>query len=99
MLRSHGVLQVDDLPEMIELLGVFSTACRPTGGRIGAVTESGAEAALLGDHAERNGLTFPARARIVQKPFDMENLLALVASDMASSRGKAVGRAHSPADG
>jgi len=47
----------------------------------------------------RNGLTFPARARIVQKPFDMENLLALVASDMASSRGKAVGRAHSPADG
>ena len=47
----------------------------------------------------RNGLTFPARARIVQKPFDMENLLALVASDMASSRGRAVGRAHSPADG
>ena len=42
----------------------------------------------------RNGLTFPARARIVQKPFDMERLLALVASDMASR----VGRAHSPAD-
>ncbi|MFI6245911.1 acetate--CoA ligase family protein [Streptomyces sp. NPDC051016] len=60
VLRSHGVLQVDDLPEMIELLGVFSTARRPTGTRIGAVTESGAEAALLGDHAEPNGLTFPA---------------------------------------
>jgi len=34
----------------------------------------------------RNGLTFPARARIVQKPFVMEELLALVASDMARTR-------------
>ena len=35
----------------------------------------------------RNGLSFPARARILQKPFAMEELLALVASDMkASSR-------------
>jgi len=33
----------------------------------------------------RNGLTFPARARIVQKPFAMEELLALVGSDMAAS--------------
>jgi DNA-binding response OmpR family regulator len=32
----------------------------------------------------RNGLTFPARARIVQKPFAMEVLLALVASDLAT---------------
>ncbi|MFL5412851.1 MAG: hypothetical protein ACJ79D_15905 [Myxococcales bacterium] len=32
----------------------------------------------------RNGLTFPSRARIVQKPFAMEKLLALVASDMAT---------------
>jgi len=67
VLRSHGVLQVDDLPEMIELLGVFSTARRPTGSRIGAVTESGAEAALLGDHAERNGLTFPALPESIQR--------------------------------
>ena len=35
----------------------------------------------------RNGLTFPERARIVQKPFDIDRLLALVASDMAASRG------------
>jgi DNA-binding response OmpR family regulator len=33
----------------------------------------------------RNGLEFPARARILQKPFAMEKLLALVASDMAAS--------------
>jgi DNA-binding response OmpR family regulator len=32
----------------------------------------------------RNGLTFPARARILQKPFAIEKLLALVASDMAA---------------
>jgi DNA-binding response OmpR family regulator len=34
----------------------------------------------------RNGLSFPARARIVQKPFPMERLTALVASDMAARR-------------
>jgi hypothetical protein len=34
----------------------------------------------------RNGLTFPARARILQKPFAVEELLALVASDVAVSR-------------
>jgi hypothetical protein len=33
----------------------------------------------------RNGLSFPDRARIVQKPFDMDALMALVASDMASA--------------
>jgi len=33
----------------------------------------------------RNGLTFPARARILQKPFALEELLALVASDMAAA--------------
>jgi DNA-binding response OmpR family regulator len=34
----------------------------------------------------RNGLTFPARARILQKPFAMEELLSLVASDVAAAR-------------
>ena len=34
----------------------------------------------------RNGLTFPARARILQKPFAMEKLLGLVASDVAAAR-------------
>jgi len=34
----------------------------------------------------RNGLTFPARARILQKPFAVEELLALVASDVAAAR-------------
>ena len=32
----------------------------------------------------RNGLTFPARARIVQKPFALDALMAMVAADMAA---------------
>jgi acetate---CoA ligase (ADP-forming) len=59
VLRAHGALQVDDLSEMIELLGVLAAPRRPRGSAIGAVTESGAEAALLGDLAERHGLHFP----------------------------------------
>jgi len=35
----------------------------------------------------RNGLTFPARARILQKPFAMEELLALVTSHVAAAPG------------
>ena len=35
----------------------------------------------------RNGLTFPARARILQKPFAMERLLALFASDVGAAQG------------
>jgi hypothetical protein len=34
----------------------------------------------------RNGLTFPARARILQKPFAMEKLLALVGSDVGAAQ-------------
>jgi hypothetical protein len=36
----------------------------------------------------RNGLTFPKRARIVQKPFALDALLALVASDFEAARLK-----------
>lgn len=59
VLRAHGALQVDDLPEMIELLAVLAAPRRPRGSAVGAVTESGAEAALVGDLAERHGLDFP----------------------------------------
>jgi len=33
----------------------------------------------------RNGLTFPARARILQKPFAVDKLLAIIASDIAAA--------------
>jgi DNA-binding response OmpR family regulator len=36
----------------------------------------------------RNGLTFPRRARIVQKPFALDALLALVAADFDAARVK-----------
>lgn len=36
----------------------------------------------------RNGLTFPKRARIVQKPFSLDALLALVAADFKAARAK-----------
>lgn len=33
----------------------------------------------------RDGLTFPKRARVLQKPFAMDELLALVAADVAAA--------------
>jgi DNA-binding response OmpR family regulator len=36
----------------------------------------------------RNGMTFPARAKFVQKPFAIEDLLALVAADMAAASSR-----------
>jgi DNA-binding response OmpR family regulator len=36
----------------------------------------------------RNGLSFPKRARIVQKPFALDALLALVAADFEAARVK-----------
>ena len=39
----------------------------------------------------RNGLRFPARARILQKPFAVDHLLALVAADVTASRRRSVG--------
>jgi hypothetical protein len=38
----------------------------------------------------RNGLTFPTRARILQKPFAMEKLLALVATDIGLTSNRRV---------
>ncbi len=59
LLATHGVIEVQDLPEMIELLEVLSKSTRPAGLRVGAITESGAEAGLLADHAARHGLSLP----------------------------------------
>ncbi len=59
LLATHGVIEVQDLPEMIELLEVLSKSARPAGLRIGAITESGAEAGLLADHAARQGFSLP----------------------------------------
>jgi acetate---CoA ligase (ADP-forming) len=50
-LAAYGVIEVDDLPELLETLVVFDAPRRPAGRRIAAVCESGGEAELLADHA------------------------------------------------
>lgn len=59
VLSTYGVIEVGDLPEMVEFLEVFAQPTRPAGLRVGAVTESGGEVALLADHANDVGMSFP----------------------------------------
>ena len=67
-LRGYGVIQVDDYPELIEVLEVLGRRRRPAGRRLGAVTNSGGEGALLADHAEAAGLPFhPLPAALSQR--------------------------------
>ncbi len=59
-LRSHGAIGVDDVGDLVETLEVLGRRRRPSGRRLGAVSESGGEAGLLADHAEAAGLELPA---------------------------------------
>src|SRR5205823_768444 len=58
LLRAYGVVQVDDYPELIEVLEVLGRKRRPSGTRLGGVTNSGGEGALLADHADAAGIPF-----------------------------------------
>jgi acetyltransferase len=58
LLHRYGVIRVDDFHELVETLDVLGRARRPQGTRIGAVSESGGECALLADHAEAAGIPF-----------------------------------------
>jgi acetyltransferase len=57
-LRRWGAIRVDDFHELTETLELLSCDRTPRGGRVGAVSESGGECALLADHAEEAGLPF-----------------------------------------
>jgi acetate---CoA ligase (ADP-forming) len=57
-LRGYGVIEVDDYPELVEVLEVLGRRRRPLGRRLGAVSNSGGEGALLADHAEAAGIPF-----------------------------------------
>jgi acyl-CoA synthetase (NDP forming) len=57
-LRRHGVIEVEDFPELVETLAVLGCRRRPVGTRVAAISESGGEAALLADAAETAGLSF-----------------------------------------
>jgi acetyltransferase len=56
LLAAYGVIEVTDVPDLVETLEVLGRRRRPTGPRLAAVSESGGEAALLADQAEAGGL-------------------------------------------
>ena len=58
LLRAYGVIEVEDYPDLIEVLDVLGRKRRPIGRRLGGVTNSGGEGALLADHADAAGLAF-----------------------------------------
>lgn len=58
MLRGYGVIEVEDYPDFVEVLEVLGRRRRPVGRRLGGVSNSGGEGALLADHAEAAGLPF-----------------------------------------
>ncbi len=56
LLAAYGVIEVTDVPELVEVLELLGRRRLPRGARMAAVSESGGEAALLADHAEAAGL-------------------------------------------
>lgn len=69
------------------LLALGSGALDPLWEKLHAALEDDAalsQSAVIVLLTIRNGLKFPARARIVQKPFAIDELLALVAADVAA---------------
>jgi acetate---CoA ligase (ADP-forming) len=58
MLRGYGVIEVGDYPDFVEVLEVLGRQRQPTGRRLGAVSNSGGEGALLADHAEAERIPF-----------------------------------------
>ena len=58
VLAAYGVIEVRDFTDLVETLEALGRRRRPRGLRIGAVSESGGEAALFADHAEAAGLPF-----------------------------------------
>ena len=58
VLRRYGAVEVEDFHELVETLELVGRGGRPRGSRIGAISESGGECALLADQAEAAGLPF-----------------------------------------
>jgi acyl-CoA synthetase (NDP forming) len=58
VLRRYGAVEVDDFHELVETLELLGRGGRPQGIRIGGISESGGECALLADQAEAAGIPF-----------------------------------------
>ena len=66
VLRRYGAIEVEDFHELVETLEMLGRGAGRAGSRIGAISESGGECALLADQAEAAGIPFeplPSRAR------------------------------------
>ncbi|MBB4662013.1 CoA-binding protein [Conexibacter arvalis] len=77
--RATGTLLADSYGDFVEMLDLLSRRRRPRGYRIGAVTLSGGEAALLADGAQAAGIPFPPT------PPELAEALAAVAPSAAHS--------------
>lgn len=64
VLRRYAAIEVEDFHELLETLEILGRRRWPRGTRIGAISESGGECALLADHAEAAGIPF--------EPLDVE---------------------------
>jgi acetate---CoA ligase (ADP-forming) len=58
VLRRYGAVEVEDFHELVETLELLGRGGRPRGKRIGGISESGGECALLADQAEAAGIPF-----------------------------------------
>jgi acetyltransferase len=58
VLRRYGAVEVEDFHELVETLELLGRGGKPSGSRIGAISESGGECALLADQAEAAGIPF-----------------------------------------
>jgi acetyltransferase len=71
LLRGYGVIEVDDYTEFVEVLEVLGRRRRPLGRRLGGVSNSGGEGALLADQADAAGLPFqPLSTRLSSRLSD-----------------------------
>lgn len=61
--RTHGVVRVQDIDELLEAAGAFARLARlPGGDGVAAVTDSGGERTMLADMASEIGLRLPTLA-------------------------------------
>jgi acetate---CoA ligase (ADP-forming) len=58
LLRRYSAIEVGDFHELLETLEILGRRRWPRGTRIGGISESGGECALLADHADAAGVPF-----------------------------------------
>ncbi len=58
VLRRYAAIEVEDFHELVETLEILGRRRLPSGTRVGAISESGGECALLADQAEAAGIPF-----------------------------------------